>query len=253
MIVGVDPIGSVMAAPSDLNDDGAGLYYEVEGVGYDFIPTSLDQRVVDRWFKSNDKDSFRMARRLIKDEGLLCGGSSGTNVEAAMHVAQDLIEGQRVVVILPDSIRNYLTKFVCDAWMEARDFKQAENVHKHRWWDLNVTVLNCMVEQPLVCVTPTMTCHRVLHLMKKQGIDQVPVVNDKNSVVAMVTMQKLLNVLINKVCLPSDTIDKAFIATYPKVNVTATLGVVSRLLEIESYVLIVNKEGGRPIRSGQVK
>src|SRR5690606_11319027 len=70
-IVGVDPEGSILAGPGPIKS------YKVEGIGYDFIPDVLDQNLVDRWIKSNDRDSFRVARQLIRQEGLLCGGSSG--------------------------------------------------------------------------------------------------------------------------------------------------------------------------------
>ena len=80
----------------------------MEGIGYDFIPTVLDRSVVDRWFKCNDKESFYYARRLIREEGLLCGGSSGSALAAALKAARSLKAGQRCVVILPDSIRNYM-------------------------------------------------------------------------------------------------------------------------------------------------
>ena len=72
IVVGVDPEGSILAQPESLNDSDV-TGYEVEGTGYDFIPTVLDRSVIDMWMKSNDKDTFRMARRLIKEEGLLCG------------------------------------------------------------------------------------------------------------------------------------------------------------------------------------
>ncbi len=84
------------------------LYLQVEGIGYDFIPTVFDRSVVDRWFKCEDKETFEYARRLIREEGLLCGGSSGAAVAAAVKAAKGLKAGQRCVVILPDSIRNYM-------------------------------------------------------------------------------------------------------------------------------------------------
>lgn len=115
-IVGVDPYGSILAG-----DDEVFEYY-VEGIGYDFFPDVFDPSIVDEWVKTNDKESFLMARRLIKEEGLLVGGSSGAAVWAAMQVAQRLTKGQKCLVILPDSIRNYLSKFVSDDWMIEKGF-----------------------------------------------------------------------------------------------------------------------------------
>lgn len=73
-IVAADPEGSILALPESLNDTNVS-FYEVEGIGYDFLPTVLDRSVVDLWIKTNDSDSLPMARRLIKEEGLLCGTS----------------------------------------------------------------------------------------------------------------------------------------------------------------------------------
>jgi cystathionine beta-synthase len=72
----------------------------------------LDRSYVDEWVKTNDKESFLMARRLIREEGLLCGGSCGTAVVGALKAAKMLKKGQRCVIVLPDSVRNYMTKFL---------------------------------------------------------------------------------------------------------------------------------------------
>jgi cystathionine beta-synthase/cysteine synthase A len=115
-IIGVDPIGSILGGGTEIGS------YLVEGIGYDFIPDVLDNSLVDEYVKSNDPDSFLMARRLIREEGLLVGGSSGSAVWAMLQVAKQLKAGQRCLAILPDSLRNYLTKFVDNRWMEAQGF-----------------------------------------------------------------------------------------------------------------------------------
>ena len=111
-IIGVDPEGSILGGGTEI------FPYHVEGIGYDFIPDVLDNSLIDKYFKCNDKDSFIIAKRLIKEEGLLCGGSSGSAVWAALSAAKDLKKDDACLIILPDSIRNYLSKFVDDNWVD---------------------------------------------------------------------------------------------------------------------------------------
>ena len=117
-VIGVDPYGSILGGGTEI------FPYKVEGIGYDFFPDVLDNTLIDRYIKVNDKDSFNMAKMLIKKEGLLVGGSSGTAVYAAVEAAKNLNPNQNCLVILPDSIRNYLTKFVDDDWMDQNNFKE---------------------------------------------------------------------------------------------------------------------------------
>ena len=116
IIIGVDPYGSILGGGEEVYP------YHVEGIGYDFFPDVLDNNLIDEYIKLPDSESFHMARRLIKEEGLLIGGSSGGAVWAALQKAVNLEKGDKCLVILPDSIRNYLTKFVDDAWMEDQEF-----------------------------------------------------------------------------------------------------------------------------------
>ena len=115
-IIGVDPFGSILGGGTEVYP------YLVEGIGYDFIPDVLDNSLVDKYIKVNDENSFLMARQLIREEGLLVGGSSGTAVWAALQAAKDLKKGQRCLIILPDGIRNYMSKFIDDHWMKEQGF-----------------------------------------------------------------------------------------------------------------------------------
>ena len=117
IIVGADPVGSILGGGNDVEP------YLVEGIGYDFFPDVLDNGLVDEYVKTEDEESFLMARRLIKEEGLLCGGSSGSAMVAALKAAKKLNEQQNCLVILPDGIRNYMTKFPNDDWMKQNGFK----------------------------------------------------------------------------------------------------------------------------------
>lgn len=122
-IIAADPQGSILAMPANLNDEFKDKAYKVEGIGYDFIPDVLKQNEVDTWYKTDDRDSFYWARRLIREEGLLVGGSSGSAMAACVEAIKDmdLTAEDAVVVILPDSIRSYLSKFVDDDWLAAND------------------------------------------------------------------------------------------------------------------------------------
>ena len=116
IVVGVDPEGSILGGREEVKA------YQVEGIGYDFVPGVLDRSLVDDWIYVDDRQSLLMARRLIREEGLLVGGSSGSATWATLEAIRRYPEVKKVVVLLPDSIRNYLSKFVDDEWMREHGF-----------------------------------------------------------------------------------------------------------------------------------
>merc|ERR1712039_225173 len=133
-IVGVDPYGSILAKPESKNEVSGRTghkklqAYHVEGIGYDFVPTVLDQDVVDFWVKTDDDESFAMGRNIVRHEGLLIGGSCGATMAGAYKFIREhnIGAGKRVAVLFADSSRNYMSKFMDDDWMSSSGFNMQE-------------------------------------------------------------------------------------------------------------------------------
>ncbi|KAK4884436.1 hypothetical protein RN001_000707 [Aquatica leii] len=237
VIVSVDPEGSILAEPEFLNETECS-FYELEGIGYDFLPTVLDRSVVDQWYKVKDLDCFTMARRLIKDEGLLCGGSSGAAMHIALKAAANLKEDQRCVVLLPDGIRNYLTKFISDYWMEARNFKSVENTAGHWWWNEKVSNLH-FGKYPTI--SPSTTCSEAIALMKKENLNEIPII-DNNVLLGVASISYMMNKLMTGKAQFDDPITNAILLQFRKVHLNSSLGLLSRILENEPFVLVVDND-----------
>nr|XP_030691372.1 cystathionine beta-synthase isoform X2 [Globicephala melas] len=239
-IIGVDPEGSILAEPEELNQTEQ-TAYEVEGIGYDFIPTVLDRTVVDTWFKSNDEDAFAFARMLIAQEGLLCGGSAGSAMSVAVKAAQELREEQRCVVILPDSVRNYMSKFLSDKWMLQKGFMKEEDllVKKPWWWHLRVQELS--LSAPLT-VLPTVTCEHTIDILREKGFDQAPVVDESGVILGMVTLGNMLSSLLAGKVQPSDQVRKVIYKQFKQIHLTDPLGKLSHILEMDHFALVVHEQ-----------
>ncbi len=119
LVIGADPEGSILAGEGPISS------YHVEGIGYDFVPKVLDRSLINHWVKTNDERSFTLARQLIRQEGLLGGGSCGSALMALESSLDVLPSSGDVVVILPDGVRNYMTKFIDNDWLKAQGFEAA--------------------------------------------------------------------------------------------------------------------------------
>jgi len=217
-VVGVDPEGSILAQPDSLN--GAIGSYKVEGIGYDFIPDVCVRQYVDMWIKTNDKDSLLMSRRLIREEGLLCGGSSGTAVWAACKAASTLEAGQRCVVILPDSVRNYMTKFLNDDWMLDSGFADEtfiKSIEKETSKWKGATVTDLKLATPIT-ILGSDKLEKALDIMRRRGFDQLPVVNDKKRAIGLLTLGNVLSHLTSKRVVASDPVEKCMLHFSTKKN-----------------------------------
>lgn len=230
-IVGVDPVGSILAGP------GPVLSYKVEGIGYDFIPDVLDRGLVDEWIKSEDRESFLMARRLIRQEGLLCGGSSGSAVWAAVEIAKKYGPDKRIVTLLPDSIRNYMTKFLDDGWMRANGFTDS-------LWETSTLgdLLRSLPRRDLITVEDRVTVGAAVRAMKEAGISQLPVM-DGERVVGIVTESDVLGKLLDGRASPTSAVAEVMHRDPVTVHVSEDAGRLNQLFAEDNVALVVDDAG----------
>ena len=174
VIVGADPEGSVYTA----GEDGDIHPYLVEGIGKDTWPKTMARDVVDEWIRVSDRDSFITARRLARDEGILAGGSGGTSVWAALEVAKRLGPGARILTMIPDSGRNYLSKFYDDNWMLDHGFLERRAPVP----TVDQVLSSKRTEEPdipdLVTISSRQKVGQAIDLMQRYSISQLPVIRD---------------------------------------------------------------------------
>jgi cystathionine beta-synthase len=166
VVVGADPEGSVFSAP-----DEPARPYLVEGIGEDFWPETFDPSIVDRYVRVSDADSLLLARRITREEGILVGGSSGTALFAALEVAKEMDENTTIVVVFPDTGRNYLSKLYSDTWMRQYGFVERPEVVTVQ------EVLDAKPEElpPLVAVGAHEKVRHAVDSLQQFGISQAPV------------------------------------------------------------------------------
>ena len=184
IVVGADPEGSILSGDSP-------RAYKVEGIGEDFIPKTFNRQIVDEMIRVSDKESFNTARRLAFKEGLLVGGSSGTAVAAALKYAQRLKKPKYIVVLLPDTGRNYLTKIFSDSWMQENGFWEGKEVKITKVKD----ILSCKKDFPLIIsVNPRDNLDKAIKLIYEHNISQIPVIDD-TKVVGSINEASLMKIL----------------------------------------------------------
>lgn len=182
-IIGADPEGSVLSG-------GSPKAWKVEGIGEDFVPKTLNGQLVDEWIRISDAESFHYARALSRLEGILAGGSSGTNVAAALKYARRLSPGQVVVTLVCDTGRNYLSKFFDDAWLKSNNLLLNEQP-AHSIGDL----LQTRGPRQLVTISPEASAAEAIEVMQRSGISQLPVLQHGKSVgsIQEVTLARILH------------------------------------------------------------
>ena len=190
-VVGIDPIGSIYYDYFKTGKITEANSYLVEGFGEDIIPTTMDFDPVDEIVRVSDKECFQYTRRLVREEGIFAGGSSGGALCGAIKYAERLDEPKNIVVILPDSGARYLSKIFDDDWMRENGFLEDD------WGDATVADILAEKEDPETVYTASSgeTVAEVIERMKQYGISQLPVL-DGDEVVGIVNESDVLDHLL---------------------------------------------------------
>jgi cystathionine beta-synthase len=236
-IVGADPAGSVYSG-------GSGRPYLVEGIGEDFWPTTYDPSLVDQVIPITDEDSFLMARRVTREEGLLIGGSGGTAVAAALEVGRDLGPDALVVVLIPDSGRGYLSRVFDEDWMYGYGFVRGEG---HTVAD----VLESRGEAipPLVYVHPEDTGQRAVNMMRGYGLSQLPVAKGEMPLAAAeilgaVDELALMERAFRDPHVLDEPVEKVMGERLPTIGIGQPIALAVELLDTAPALVVL--AGGRP-------
>lgn len=239
-IVGVDPIGSILYDLHQGKTDVVAESYKIEGIGEDILPSTLDLSVVDEVVKVTDRESFLMTRRLVREEGIFCGGSCGSAVAGALHYIrqQELGPDKTVVVVLPDSGSRYLSKIFNDDWMRENRFLEG-SMDEVRTFH----VLQAKAVREVYTVSPTDTMQSVIELMKRQDISQLPVATE-GRLVGMVSEVELLNHMLFSTHQhsPDETIAEMINTNVTTINIDAPMETLMSIFTTARVVVVLENE-----------
>ena len=239
-IIGVDPKGSTLREYFYTKKITPLLKtYKVEGIGQDYLPGTLHFEYVDEVIEANDKESFLMARRLTREEGILSGGSAGTAVAGMMKVADRFTEDDVVVVLLPDSGERYLSKIYNDDWMRENGFLMPERISARY-------VLEAKGKKPgsMIAVDPAATVRRALELMREHDISQLPVIENGHSVGAA-NDHELMARVMEESSLVDAPIRSVMSPGFPAVEVDSSLDDVIRLMTSKKNAAVLLQKDGK--------
>jgi cystathionine beta-synthase len=237
-IIGADPFGSIYKTYKETGKIPETTPYLVEGIGQEVLPANAHMQYVDEVINITDRESFDIARQLGRVEGIFCGGSSGTNCAAALHIARDLDEDAVIVFIVCDTGEHYLSKFHSDEWMKEKRLLEPQKITA----GLICETKGTLSPKTLVVVAPGDRVAAALAKMNELGLSQIPVLEDGKSVGSL-REGHLLSKVFNDRHLLEGPVSKVMEKGFPTVDVDADVNVVTRKLRSSPAVLI--EEYGR--------
>jgi cystathionine beta-synthase len=240
-IVGVDPIGSILYELHRSGQTVKAESYKVEGIGEDFLPSTTDLSVIDHVIQVTDRESFMMTRRLVREEGIFGGGSCGSAVAGAIKYAREQRLGPEdvVVVLLPDSGSRYLSKVFDDDWMRENGFLE------RAWVDYRAADVNeVKSSRELITAVPTDRMTDVVRRMKEYNVSQLPVVDEDDRLLGLVTEIDLLNhmLLSDHVHQADETIESVIDTNVPVVSPNAPLETLMGILGHNNVVILTTDD-----------
>ncbi|MDT7542047.1 MAG: cystathionine beta-synthase [Acidobacteriota bacterium] len=237
-VIGADPYGSVFKTFKETGRTGEATPYLVEGIGQEIIPENVHLKYVDEIINVTDRESFELARQLGRKEGIFCGGSTGTNLAAALKVARQLDETGLVVFIVCDTGEHYLTKFHSDEWMKEKQLLEPQRMTA----GLIAGTKGAQAPRQLVFVAPETRVADALARMDELGLEHIPVVEEGKSVGSLRENRLLAKVLGKRELLES-RVSEVMGASFPLLDVDASAAEVTSQLQKSPAVLV--EEYGR--------